>query len=141
MKYLFIFLPFFAMAQDSTLYISTSSTGFRYVVTPEDRSISRNDSLYRFAKSRWTPCNQHFSEVDHPKRDKIEQSEVRLLVWTGCALAECKATKILHYNEMQVAANTGGLAIYRTETIRIDVVVEYKAKDKWIRNSHVIKEL
>lgn len=221
MKYLFIFLPFFAMAQDSTLYGEIKPVGttidtcwqikngymslkpgcvfnspgflvdsvkyrgissfqelyledrsfelidsFRFngayyelrnngwykEITPdtiprieyfdyEEGAIKfKSDSVFRWVEE-WTPCDQHFGEADHPSRDKIEQLEVKLLVWTGCTLAEWKATKIIRYNEIQVAANTVGLAVYRTETIRADVVVEYKAGGKWIKNSHIIKEL
>ena len=62
-------------------------------------------------------------------------------MWNGCSLTEIKATKYLLYNEMQVAKNTGGLAVYVTETVKVDVVVQYTYEDKWIKSSYVIKEL
>jgi hypothetical protein len=170
MKYLFIFLPFFCFAKndsipdhlpwdtipggDSTLYgvridsayvakysSARSSSGF-YYGDPEDGSIAiKNDTLYRFVKARWTPCDQHFGKTESYQREKADTSEVKLLVWTGCSLTEIKATKYLLYNEMQVAKNTVGLAVYISETIKVDVIARYISENKWIKPSHVIKEL
>lgn len=89
-------------------------------------------------QTEWAPCDQQFGEVDHPKRDKIEQSEVKILVWTGCALAEYKATKFLGYNYYDDQFYISGGAMQRTSK---DYIVWYLAGDKWIKPSHVIKEL
>ena len=209
MKYLFIFLPFFAMAQggDSTLYgirfdsiithenflAAPNSSGFltdQFSLYYSDRKQKVIESFrYNGAKydlyengwrklilpdtipwhkpgeefpdtcwrvignirvlkpgcsetpriessvTKWIPCNQQFGEVDHPKRDKIEQSEVKILVWTGCALAEYKATKFIGYNYMDNS-------FYIDNTVRLkDVVIWYLVDDRWIKPSHVIKEL
>jgi hypothetical protein len=83
----------------------------------------------------WTPCNQHFGEADHPKRDKIEQSEVKLLVWNGCSLQEVKATKFFGYNYSDNS-------FWVDDTIKVkDFITWYIAGDRWIKPSHVIKEL
>ena len=191
MKYLFIFLPFFAMAQggDSTLYgvrFDSIITHDNFLATPNSsgflanrfelyyggqkpkvvESFKHGDAYYElrengwykeidtipdFAKEKpksengvifrwteepkWIPCDQQFGEVDHPKRDKIDQSEVNILVWTGCSLAEYKATKFIGYNY-------GDNSFYADDTVRLkDVVVWYLTGDKWIKPSHVIKEL
>lgn len=95
---------------------------------------SENGVVYRFVEE-WTPCNQHFGDTDHPKRDKIEQSEVKLLVWTGCALAEWKATKFIGYNY-------GDNPFWIDDTVKVkDFIIWYLAGDRWIKTSHVIKEL
>ena len=87
---------------------------------------------------RWTtspPCDQHFGEVDHPKRDKIEQSEVKLLVWNGCTLSELKATKFIGYNYSDNS-------FWVDDTVSVkDFIIWYLAEDKWIKSSYVIKEL
>ena len=191
MKYLFIFLPFFAMAQggDSTLYgvrFDSIITHDNFLATPNSsgflanrfelyyggqkpkvvESFKHGDAYYELRENgwykeidtipdftkenlksesgvvfrweeepKWIPCDQQFGEVDHPKRDKIDQSEVNILVWTGCSLAEYKATKFIGYNY-------GDNSFYADDTVRLkDVVVWYLAGDKWIKPSHVIKEL
>jgi len=207
MKYLFIFLPFFAMAQggDSTLYgvrastvdtcweikngwmslkpgcisiPSFSSNGsvikFKTIELSPARKVVETfsyngskydlyedgwrkltdtipangdvkikcDSVFQWVEEpKWIPCDQHIGKSEPYKREKTDTSEVRLLVWTGCSLAEISATKYLFYNKMQVVKNTGGLAIYITETIKVDVIARYVSGDKWIKPSHVIKEL
>jgi len=101
---------------------------------PENIKI-KGDTLFRWIENPWIPCNQQFGEVDHPKRDKIEQSEVILLVWTGCALAEWRATKFIGYNYSDNS-------FWVDDTIRVkDLIVWYLAGGKWIKSSHVIKEL
>ena len=191
MKYLFIFLPFFAMAQggDSTLYgvrFDSIITHDNFLATPNSsgflanrfelyyggqkpkvvESFKHGDAYYELRENgwykeidtipdftkenlksesgvvfrweeepKWIPCDQQFGEVDHPKRDKIDQSEVNILVWTGCSLAEYKATKFIGYNY-------GDNSFYADDTVRLkDVVVWYLTGDKWIKPSHVIKEL
>jgi len=200
MKYLFIFLPFFAFGQDTivrgsdtmiigrsyyndpqfykgwaragkytpltdstlygvridTAYVAKHSSGFsdylngniklqngplyRYS-TPKDTLIPVKPRMTEYADGRWKSCDQHIGKVEYPDREKMDKSEVNLLVWNGCSLIEINATKVLHYNETQVAKNTGGLAVYITETIKVDVVTQYAYEDKWIKPSHVIKEL
>lgn len=92
-------------------------------------------------RTEWIPCDQHIGKAESYQREKVDTSEVKLLVWTGCSVAEISATRYLFYNEMQVAKNTGGLAVYITETIKVNVIARYVSKDKWIKPSHVIKEL
>ena len=98
----------------------------------------KGDSVFRYTKPGWIPCDQHFGEVDHPKRDKIELSEVKLLVWTGCSLAEWRATKFYGYNYRNDSfyIENGAMAPSKK-----DFIVWYLAGDKWIKPSHVIKEL
>ena len=191
MKYLFIFLPFFAMAQggDSTLYgvrFDSIITHDNFLATPNSsgflanrfelyyggqkpkvvESFKHGDAYYELRENgwykeidtipdftkenlksesgvvfrweeepKWIPCDQQFGEADRPKRDKIDQSEVNILVWTGCSLAEYKATKFIGYNY-------GDNSFYADDTVRLkDVVVWYLTGDKWIKPSHVIKEL
>ncbi len=97
---------------------------------------SENGVVFRWVEEpKWMPCDQQFGEVDHPKRDKIDQSEVNILVWTGCSLAEYKTTKFIGYNY-------GDNSFYADDNVRLkDVVIWYLAGDKWIKPSHVIKEL
>lgn len=89
----------------------------------------------------WISCDQHIGKSESYQREKTDTSEVKLLVWTGCSLSEVGATKYLLYNETQVAKNTGRLAVYITETIKVDVIARYVSEDKWIKPSHIIKEL
>lgn len=102
----------------------------------KEKLKSENGVVFRWTEEpKWIPCDQQFGEVDHPKRDKIDQSEVNILVWTGCSLAEYKATKFIGYNY-------GDNSFYADDTVRLkDVVVWYLTGDKWIKPSHVIKEL
>ncbi len=201
MKYLFIFLPFFAMAQggDSTLYGVRNDTmfitgerfylnGFEakpfYVSDRKPKIVEsfkhagayyelRENGWYKeidtipneeFPDScwlqmgnirvlkpgcseaprveswvtTWIPCDQQFGNTDHPKRDKIEQSEVKILVWTGCALVEYRATKFYGYNyyDDQFFISEGTM-----KRVQKDFISWYLAGDKWIKPSHVIKEL
>lgn len=98
----------------------------------------KGDSVFQWAETPWIPCDQHFGNVDHPKRDKIEQSEVKILVWTGCALAEYKATKFYGYNLYDDQFFMSGGTMKR---IQKDFIAWYLVVDKWIKSSHVIKEL
>ena len=197
MKYLFIFLPFFAFGQDtivrgpdtmiigrsyyhnpsfykewarvgkhkdtpggdSTLYgvrFDSIITHDNFLATPNSSGFLARpnlpnylsgdirvsgDSVFRFSKPGWIPCDQHIGKSESYQREKTDTSEVKLLVWTGCSLSEEGATKYLLYNEMQVAKNTGGLAVYITETIKVDVIARYVSDGKWIKPSHIIKEL
>lgn len=114
MKYILIFLPIFCFGQggDSTLY-----------------------------SVRWISCDQHIGVRDLPKRDKIERTITKILVWNGCVVTEIEVYKITHYNEITVAKDVGNLAVYIPETIKVDIVTEYFYDGGWIKNSHVIKEL
>jgi hypothetical protein len=184
MKYLFIFLPFFAFGQDTiafpdgdtiihgqltyggnsalygvridSAYVADHSTSFTWhrpgeefpdtcwlvmgnirVLKPGCSETPRIESW----AATWISCDQHIGKSESYQREKTDTSEVKLLVWTGCSLSEISATKYLFYNEMQVAKNTGGLAVYITETIKVDVIDRYVSDGKWIKPSHVIKEL
>lgn len=161
MKYLFIFLPFFAMAQDSTLYRVRFDSAYLYENSMsyqqlylEDRSFELIDSFryngayYELRKNGWykqvlpelTPCNQHFGEVESHRREKMDTSEVKLLVWNGCSLAEIKATKLKGYNldRSNLYYDRNGNILRPTKT---DFLFVYISDGKWVKPSHVIKEL
>ena len=100
----------------------------------------KGDSVFRWAEEpKW--CDQHIGTRDMPKRDKIDRTRAKIIVWNGCTMIELEAYKITHYNEMTVAKDVGNLAIYIAETIKVDIVTEYLYDGGWIKPSHVIKEL
>ena len=76
-----------------------------------------------------------------PKRQKIDQSEAKILVWNGCTMIELEVHKITHYNEMTIAKDVGSLAVYISEIIKVDIITEYLYDGGWVKSSHVIKEL
>jgi len=92
-------------------------------------------------ETHWLKCEDHIGVREMPKRDKIDRTKARILVWNGCNMIELEAYKITHYNEMTVAKDVGNLLIYIPETIKVDIVTEYLYDGGWIKPSHVIKEL
>lgn len=102
----------------------------------------KGDSVFRWAKEpKWAPCNEHVGKSESDQREKEDTSEVKLLVWNGCSLEEISATRYLLYNEKQVADDTGGLFVHFRKTIKVDTIARYVSENKWIKPSHVIKEL
>ena len=102
----------------------------------------KGDSVFRWAKEpKWTPCDEHVGKSESYQREKADTSEVKLLVWNGCSLEEISATRYLLYNEKQVADDTGGLFVHFRKTIKVDTIARYVSENKWIKPSHVIKEL
>ncbi len=170
MKYLFIFLLFFCFAKndsipdhlpwdtipggDSTLYgvrfdsiithdiflATPNSSGFLARMNMADylNGDIRISSDYVF--SRWTPCDQHIGKTESYRREKMDTSEVKLLVWNGCSLTEIKATKLTGYNldRSNLYYDRNGNILRPTKT---DYSFVYISDSKWIKPSHVIKEL
>lgn len=176
MKYLFIFLPFFAFGQDtiafpdgdtlingqltyggdSTLYgirtqpntrldsgFLAESVSYQQLYI-EDRSFELIDSFryngayYELRDNGWYKqilpgCDSHITnEYSVMNRDKIELCKVKVLVWTGCSLIEVDAVRFCGYN---YDATVDDLAPIK------DYIVSYRIDGRWIKPSHVIKEL
>jgi len=138
MKYLFIFLPFFAFGND------TIPDHFPWDTIPKMSWVNGDvkityDTTY---KAVWKSCDQHFGKFDHPRRDSVEMSDVTLLAWNGCTLEELKATKFIGYNYSDWIYLYGKKGyISRGARPRKDFIAWYLAGDKWIKPSYVIKEL
>lgn len=89
---------------------------------------------------RWQSCDQHIGKTESYRREKMDTSEVRLLVWTGCSLTEIRATKLTGYNldKSNLYYDRNGNILRPTKT---DYLFVYISDGKWIKPSHVIKEL
>ena len=100
----------------------------------------KGDSVFGYTKPGWIPCDQHIGKTESYQREKTDTSEVKLLVWTGCSLTEISATKLSGYN-----LDRSSLYYDRNDNIlrptKTDFLFVYISDGKWIKPSHVIKEL
>jgi hypothetical protein len=101
----------------------------------------KGNSVFRWSEEpKWIPCDQHIGKTESYRREKMDTSEVRLLVWTGCSLTEIRATKLTGYNldRSNLYYDRNGNILRPTKT---DYLFVYISDGKWIKPSHVIKEL